>query len=83
MLTLASGFWQQLIDKDYILGFVAMIFGTIVIVTGIVFSSLKAVLVSRAREKTKRELAAYIAEGSLDSDKAVALAKAGDEVEKA
>jgi hypothetical protein len=34
-------------------------------------------VVSRNREATKRELAAYVAEGSLDPDKAVAMINAG------
>ncbi len=83
MLYFASDFWQELIDKDYILGYVAIVGGTIVVVAGIVFSSLKAILISRSREATKRELAAYIAEGSLDPEKAVALANAGKEATEA
>ena len=35
------------------------------------------VMKTRAREQTKRELAAYVAEGTLDPDKAVALINAG------
>ncbi len=81
MLYFASDFWQQMIDKDDVLGFIAILGGTAIVITGIVFSSLKSILISRAREATKREMAAYIAEGSLDPDKAVALANAGkDEI---
>ena len=34
---------------------------------------------TRDRERTKREIAAYVAEGSIDADKAVAMMKAGKE----
>lgn len=50
--------------------------GAIAIVT-IVSSALRSILVGRAREQTKRELAAYVAEGTLDPDKAVAMINAG------
>ncbi len=35
------------------------------------------VLVGRGQERTRRELAAYVAEGSLDPDQAVAMLNAG------
>lgn len=49
--------------------------GTIAVVA-IVFTTMKNVLVNRSREQTKRELAAYVAEGTLDPDKAIAMLNA-------
>lgn len=50
--------------------------GTIAIVA-ILFGSITKIIVSRAKERTRREIAAYVAEGSIDPDKAVAMLNAG------
>jgi hypothetical protein len=50
-----------------------LVAGTIIVLGVIV----RAIAISRAREQTKRELAAYVAEGTMDPDTAIALAKAG------
>ena len=50
--------------------------GTIAIVA-IVFGSITKIIVSRGKERTRREIAAYVAEGSIDPDKAVAMLNAG------
>ena len=39
--------------------------------------SVSKVLVARDQERTRRELAAYVAEGTLDPDRAVAMLNAG------
>ncbi|MHC4447007.1 MAG: hypothetical protein ACYSXF_04385 [Planctomycetota bacterium] len=51
--------------------------GTVAIV-GIVAGAATKMATTRARERTKREIAAYVAEGSIDADKAVAMLKAGE-----
>ncbi len=43
----------------------------------IVFTSLKSISRSRALEESRRELAAYVAEGSMTPDDAEKLLKAG------
>jgi hypothetical protein len=68
---------NRLLDEDLVIPLVAMGCGTLIAVVAIVFTSLRAMVVSRTREQTKRELAAYVAEGSLDPDKAVAMINAG------
>ncbi|MCZ6916602.1 MAG: hypothetical protein O7I93_07485 [Gemmatimonadetes bacterium] len=40
-------------------------------------SAVSKVLVARGQERTRRELAAYVAEGTLDPDQAVAMLNAG------
>ena len=46
-------------------------------ITAIVMSFARSMVVSKEREETKRELAAHVAAGALDPDKAVAIIKAG------
>ena len=50
--------------------------GSIAIIA-IIASTISKVTVTRAREQTRREIAAYVAEGTLDPDKAVEMLKAG------
>lgn len=68
---------QEVLDKDLIIPVLAIVCGSFIAVTAIIFTSLRAISVSRAREHTKREIAAYVAEGTLDPDKAVAMLNAG------
>ncbi len=56
-----------------------IIMGTVAIVA-IVAGATTKMATSRARERTKREIAAYVAEGSIDADKAVAMLKAGEKL---
>lgn len=67
----------KLLDEDMLIPILAIGCGTIIAIVAIVFTSVKAMVVSRNREQTKRELAAYVAEGSLEPDKAVAMMNAG------
>jgi hypothetical protein len=57
-------------------GIIFTIMGAVGIV-GIVFGTVTTIVVNRSREHTKREIAAYVAEGSIDADKAVEMLKAG------
>lgn len=43
---------------------------------GIGFSTIKAIIVSSARERTRREIAAYIAEGSMTPEQGERLMRA-------
>lgn len=75
MLTLAESF----VDLDK--GVVFWLVGGTVAVIWIIFASVSNVLRVRAREQTRREIAAYVAEGSIDKDTAIAMLKAGDETD--
>lgn len=46
------------------------------ILTGIVFKSVTAILTTGAREKSRREIAAYIAEGSMTPEQGERLIRA-------
>jgi len=67
----------RVFDEDLIIPLLAITCGTIIAVVAIVFSMMRTILVSRAKEQSRRELAAYVAEGSIDPDKAAALLEAG------
>jgi len=68
---------KHMLDEDLLIPVMAIGCGSIVAVVAIIFTTVKTMVVSRNREATKRELAAYVAEGSLDPDKAVAMINAG------
>ncbi len=69
--------FAQLFRHDNFIVIVAITFGCLIGMVGIVGSTLSTVLRTRAKEQTKRELAAYVAEGTLDADKAVEMLNAG------
>jgi hypothetical protein len=71
MLMLGESFWSDL-DK----GIVFWLVGGTVAVVWIVATAIHHVLVAQSQEKTKREIAAYVAEGSIDKDTAIAMLKA-------
>ena len=52
--------------------------GTIIAVVAIVSGCATKIIRSQGREKTRREIAAYVAEGTLDADKAIEMLKAGE-----
>lgn len=62
---------------DLVIPIVAIVAGSLVAIVAIIFTATRAIVVGRAKEQTKRELAAYVAEGTLDPDKAVAMINAG------
>jgi hypothetical protein len=70
-LQLASLFWA--VDSGELFWPIA---GTVAVVA-ILAGTLSSVLNVRQREKTRREVAAYVAAGSIDKDTAVAILKTG------
>ncbi len=79
MFTLAgsSTEFQDLLREDNFLAIVAISMGCLTGMVAIVGCLIGGVMRTRAREATKRELAAYVAEGTLDPDQAVAMIDAG------
>ena len=55
----------------------AIVFGCAALMVCSIGCGVSKVLVGRGQEKTRRELAAYVAEGALDPDQAVAMLNAG------
>jgi hypothetical protein len=66
---------EQFLDRGDLF-FATLIAGSILI--GMLIKSATAVLTTGARERTKREIAAYVAEGSMTPEQAERILKAGD-----
>ncbi len=77
MVFLAFGDFAEFAKSDNFIAVLAITFGSLMGLTGIIGASIGGVMKTRAKETTKRELAAYVAEGSLDADKAVMMLNAG------
>ena len=67
----------ELIQKDDLIPIIAVAGGLAVGALWIVMATVHGMVVATAREKTRREMAAYVAEGTIEPDKAVALLNAG------
>ena len=74
---LACDDFAGFIQGNNFIAVIAITLGSIMGLTGIVGGTISGVMKTRAKEMTKRELAAYVAEGSLDPDKAVMMLNAG------
>ncbi len=72
-----SGFGEFVQSGNFI-PVIAITLGSMIGLTGIVAGTIGAVMKTRAKEMTKRELAAYVAEGTIDPDKAIEMLKAGE-----
>ncbi|MHC4948527.1 MAG: hypothetical protein ACYTG1_09725 [Planctomycetota bacterium] len=51
--------------------------GGAIAVIAIIAAAITKIAIERSRERTKREVAAYVAEGTIDPEKAVAILNAG------
>ena len=83
MLYLADDPICDLINSGNFIPVLAIGGGFFVAIIAIIFGTIKSMVVAKAREETKRELASYVAEGSIEADKAVALANAGKTIHDA
>ncbi len=70
-------FLGDILDTIFAVPQVVFTIGGAIAIVAIVAGSVTSVTVNRAREKTKREIAAYVAEGTIDPDKAVEMLQAG------
>lgn len=64
------------LDAD-LTGIVAIIAGAAVGVVALIMVNVRRTIIAEAREKSRRELAAYVAEGSITPDDAAKLLSAG------
>lgn len=79
MSTLAcSEIIQQIIDSGDVELFVVFGVGGIIALTAIIGGTISSIVSTRSREATRREIAAYVAEGSITPDDAVAMINAGE-----
>ncbi len=72
MLILAS--WA---DRMFDMPIPLFLIGGVIAIVAIISCTVTKVAVSRSRERTRREIAAYVAEGTIDPDKGVEMMKAG------
>jgi len=75
MTVLANGLPQ--INSDQFMGMFAVGGAFVVAIVGIVFGCLTNILRTRAQEQTKREIAAYVAEGNISPEDARRILSAG------
>ncbi len=54
------------------------IIGGAIAIVAILSGCFTKIIMVRSREKTRREIAAYVAEGTIDPDKAIEMLKAGN-----
>jgi hypothetical protein len=69
---------ESVLDKEMLIPALAITLGCGTGMIWIVCATIAGAAKTRHRERTKRELAAYVAEGSLDPDKAIAMLEAGN-----
>lgn len=65
-------------DKGMFTIFIIFGMGGVIAIIGIIFGSIKSTAETKEREKTKREIAAYIAEGSMTPEDGERLLRAGN-----
>ncbi len=76
-LLACGGEFGEFVQSGNFIPILAITLGCSVGVIAIIGGTLGGIMRTRAKEMTKRELAAYVAEGTLDPDKAVMMLNAG------
>ncbi len=67
----------ELVQKDTIIPFVAIVMGCTIAIVSIIASAMRRASQTKARERTRSEVAAYIAEGSMTAEEGERLLNAG------
>ena len=73
----SGGTWATLVESDSMVVLIVFTAGAIIAVTGILAGIAKQILIGRTRERTRQEVAAYVAEGTMTADEGERLLKAG------
>ena len=68
---------NTVVGSPFSIPIIAIVFGCAVAMVAIVAGALRSIFVTRARESSRCELAAYVAEGSMDPQTAISLLNAG------
>ena len=76
MLVLAD-VMEELLDSPVPI----FVIGGAIAIVAILAGTVCKITVRRAREQTRREIAAYVAEGTIEAEKAIEMLKAGEESE--
>lgn len=72
-----EGAVQGLIERDTIIPVLAIFMGCLIAIISIVVAGVRRVSETKARERTRSEVAAYIAEGSMSAEEGERLLNAG------
>lgn len=73
MFTLAGVSVDGMVSDGNLIPLVAIVGGLSVAIIAIVFGCIAGIITNKQKEETKREIAAYVAEGTIDADKAIAM----------
>lgn len=65
------------LSEEYVLKFLFLGGGMLIALVAVIFSFTRSILVARAREQSRREIAAYVAEGSMTPEDGAKLLEAG------
>jgi hypothetical protein len=68
--------FQSILSNNNIIPVLIFVIGGLIAIVSIVFSMGKSITVTKERERTRRELSAYVAEGSMTPEDAERLLKA-------
>ena len=68
-------------NEEYLIPIVAIGGGCMIAIVAIVFGVMKNIVTRRSVEATRREIAAYVAEGSMTADEGERLLNAGASVD--
>jgi len=68
---------EALLNHHDFIPILAIVMGCGTGIIGIIFGTISGVAKAKARETTKREIAAYVAEGTISPDTAIAMLNAG------
>ena len=74
---LACDGFAELFQHDNFIAVLAITLGCLTGMVAIVGGTISTALRSRAKEQSRREIAAYVAEGTIEADKAVEMLNAG------
>jgi len=66
----------SLIERALSLPTIVFLFAGAIAITAILGGIIQNIMIARAREQTRREIAAYVAEGSIPPDKAIEMLRA-------
>ncbi len=80
MYYLAQSEFDRLVDSGMVIPLVAIVLGCATGMVAIIATALARTTISRHREQTRREVAAYVAEGTISPDDAVAMLNAGSKM---
>lgn len=73
---------REMIQRGVIIPVIAIVFGCTIPIVHAIAGGIRGSIVGRAREEARREIAAYVAEGSMTPDDAERILNAGRSKDK-